>query len=77
MTKQEEQKYFDYLNGVADGLKKSNEDVVDELEEIRAEILKIPVHIKGIGFCKGCKIHSSYLSDILELIDNHIRSFKG
>lgn len=38
MTKQETQKYFDYLNGVADGFKISNEDVIDELEEIRAEI---------------------------------------
>ncbi len=76
MTKQEEQKYFDYLNGVADGFKISNEDVIDELEEIRAEILKIPVHIKGIEFYKEREIHS-YLSDILELIDNHIRSFKG
>ena len=75
MTEQEKQKYFDYLNGVADGLKKSNEDVIDELVEIRAEILKIPIFIKSIGFCKEREIHS-YLSDILELIDKHIRSFK-
>lgn len=38
ITETERQKYFAYLDGVADGLKESRNDVNEVLDKIRAEI---------------------------------------
>lgn len=41
ITERERQKYFAYLNGVADGLNESRNDVNSVLDRIRAEIKRL------------------------------------
>lgn len=42
ITETERQKYFAYLDGVADGLNESRNDVNEVLEKIRSEIEALP-----------------------------------
>lgn len=74
MTEQERQEWFSYLNGVAAGMKETNYDVVEALQDIRQKVLEVPTHIKDIGYYKQRELHS-YKGDILEIIDSKIREY--
>ena len=58
------QRMFDYLDGVADGLNESRNDVADVLEQIRAEIEQfVSVSISDVEVIPK--------SDVLEIIGKY------
>ena len=65
ITEIERQKYFAYLDGVADGLNESRNDVSEVLDKIRAEIEQI-TDTMGVSY-------NQYVSkiDVLQILDKY------
>lgn len=63
ITETERQKYFAYLDGVADGLNESRNDVNEVLDKIRADVINIADGKQSV------KVRS-----VLRIIDKHRES---
>ena len=79
ITERERQKYFAYLNGVADGLTESRNDINSVLNKIRAEIDEIPLSEPMVSadglYCYGSKsiTMGHFREKVLEIIDRYRR----
>ena len=67
MTEQERREHFAFLNGVAADMKESRNEIIDLLEEIKAEIQHW-YHAKDKSFNDG-------LNTALEIISKHIKEY--
>ena len=79
MTEIERMQAFSYLDGAADGLKEARNDVIEELEKIKAEIetyrnCLIPYVNDENDYCKGRIFSYDVASALLE---KHIGELKG
>ena len=72
MTEFERMQAFSYLDGVADGLKESRNDVIEELEKIREEI-----KANRDEWIKGQDAEWHTYDRCIHIIDNHIEELKG
>lgn len=67
------QRMFDYLDGVADGLNESRNDVADVLEQIRAEIDELEIYYDNDYF-SGNRDAMYKCNDVLQIIDKYRKS---
>ena len=67
MTERERQKYFAYLDGVADGLTESRNDINSVLDKIRAEIDQIKPY--DLPSCD--RTAEKMISRVLDIIDKY------
>ena len=72
MTDFERMQAFSYLDGAADGLKEARNDVIEELEEINAEIDAL-YEVYNSHFKERLVIKT----DAMQILDNHITELKG
>jgi hypothetical protein len=69
-TERERQKYFAYLDGVADGLNESRNDVNSVLDKIRAEIMQLDIFYDNDYFSSN-KDAMFKCNDILQILDKY------
>ena len=69
ITEIERQKYFAYLDGVADGLNETRNDVNSVLDKIRAEIDEARFIDKDTKLCKNA--NASGLEVAMQIIDKY------
>ena len=80
ITERERQKYFAYLDGVADGLNESRNDVNSVLDKIRVEIKAMFPPSGSWMYEEGHEVEHTVcevLSDVLQIIDKYKAESEG